>query len=46
MIKGFIDGLKKSFSGVRYSRKLRKCMICGNPCFSEWICLDCEVDYY
>jgi len=46
MLKGFINGLKKSFSGKRYTRKLNKCMICGNPCFSQWICLDCEVDLY
>ena len=46
LFSGFINGLKKSFSGKRYSRKLSKCMICGEPCFSDWICLNCEVDLY
>jgi len=46
LFSGFIQGLRKSFSGKRYSRKLSKCMICGEPCFSDWICLNCEVDLY
>jgi hypothetical protein len=43
MFKGFIDGLKKSFSGKDYTRKLNKCEKCGKPAFFS-TCLKCEVD--
>ena len=43
MIKGFINGLRKSFSGKRYTRKLNTCNRCGKPSFFN-SCLKCEVD--
>lgn len=39
----FIDGLRKSFSGKRYTRKLNECKKCGKDSFFS-ICLKCEVD--
>ena len=43
MIANFIKGLRKSFSGVRYSRNLNTCRMCGRPAFFN-TCLKCEVD--
>jgi len=46
MIKGFIDGLKKSFSGKTYTRKLKPCMVCGEPSFTDWLCSRCYLDKF
>jgi len=39
----FIEGLKKSFSGKTFTRKLNKCDKCGKPSYFS-TCLKCEVD--
>lgn len=45
IFSGFIDGLKKSFSGKTYTRKLYTCIICREDSFfGTTICLKCEVD--
>ena len=43
MIRGFIEGLKKSFSGKNYLREINTCRRCDKPCFFD-SCLKCEVD--
>jgi|TARA_R110002096_G_scaffold233280_6_gene423351 hypothetical protein len=43
MFKGFIDGLKKSFSGKDHLRNINKCSNCGDPSYSD-LCLKCEVE--
>jgi hypothetical protein len=43
MFKGFIDGLKKSFSGKTFTRELNTCSKCSKPSFFS-TCLKCEVD--
>ena len=43
MFEGFIDGLKKSFSGKDHLRKINKCVKCGDPSYSD-LCLKCEVE--
>lgn len=43
LITGFIEGLRKSFSGKRYTRNLNHCKLCGLPCFFA-TCLKCEMD--
>jgi len=43
LITNFINGLKKSFSGNQYTRKLNKCAICGKDSFFN-TCLSCEMD--
>jgi hypothetical protein len=42
-IKGFINGLKKSFSGKDYLREINQCDKCGKPSFFG-SCLKCETD--
>ena len=43
MIRNFINGLKKSFSGKDYLRESKQCPKCGKPsCFDS--CLKCEGD--
>ena len=43
LLEGFINGLKKSFSGEDYLREINTCRRCGKPCFFD-SCLTCEVD--
>lgn len=43
LFSGFIEGLKKSFSGKTYTRKLNICKECGKDSFFG-TCLKCEVD--
>ena len=43
MFKGFIDGLKKSFSGKDHLRNINKCSNSGDPSYSD-LCLKCEVE--
>jgi len=43
MIRGFINGLKKSFSGKDYLRNINQCDKCGKPSFFK-SCLKCETD--
>jgi len=43
MLRNFINGLKKSFDGNDYLRKLNKCINCGKSSFFN-SCLKCEVD--
>ena len=43
IITNFINGLKKSFSGKQYLRKLNRCDMCGKDSFM-YRCLACEVD--
>ena len=43
IIRNFINGLKKSFSGKDYLREINQCAKCGRPSFFD-SCLKCEVD--
>jgi len=43
LFDGFINGLKKSFSGKDYLREINTCRRCGKPCFFD-SCLKCETD--
>ena len=43
IISNFIIGLKKSFDGKDYLRKLNVCDTCGKSSFM-YRCLKCEVD--
>jgi hypothetical protein len=43
MIKEFINGLRKSFSGKDYLREINQCDKCGKPSFFS-SCLKCETD--
>ena len=43
IITGFINGLKKSFSGKDYLRNINQCDKCGKPSFFK-SCLKCETD--
>ena len=43
MIKEFINGLRKSFSGKDYLRDINQCDKCGRPSFFA-TCLKCETD--
>jgi hypothetical protein len=43
MIRGLINGLKKSFSGKDYLRNINQCDKCGKPSFFK-SCLKCETD--
>tara|TARA_R110002051_G_scaffold2342_2_gene12320 strand:- start:14 stop:187 length:174 start_codon:yes stop_codon:yes gene_type:complete len=43
MFKGFIDGLKKSFSGKDHLRNINKCKVCNKPAFTN-ICLYCKTE--
>ena len=43
LFSGFINGLKKSFSGKDHLRNINTCEKCGKPSFSDK-CLRCEVD--
>jgi len=43
MFRNFIKGLKKSFDGKDYLRKLNTCDTCGKQSFM-YRCLKCEVD--
>ncbi len=43
IISNFIKGLKKSFDGKDYLRKLNTCDTCGKSSFM-YRCLKCEVD--
>ena len=43
MIKEFINGLRKSFSGKDYLRDINQCDKCGKPSFFG-TCLKCETD--
>ncbi len=42
-LSGFIQGLKKSFSGRDYLRNVDLCNTCGKPSFFS-SCLKCEMD--
>lgn len=41
LFSGFIDGLKKSFSGERYGREIGTCLTCGNKAYFIDKCLYC-----
>lgn len=43
ILKGFVTGLKKSFSGKDYLREISQCDTCGKPSFFA-NCLKCETD--
>ena len=43
VIKEFINGLRKSFSGKDYLRDINQCDKCGRPSFFG-TCLKCETD--
>lgn len=43
ILDGLINGLKKSFNGKSYLRKLNKCDKCGKDSYM-YRCLKCEVD--
>ncbi len=43
LFDGFINGLRKSFSGEDYLRDVNRCKTCGKPSFFS-NCLKCEVD--
>ncbi len=43
VLKEFINGLRKSFSGKDYLREINQCDKCGKPSFSKW-CMICEVE--
>lgn len=43
VIKEFINGLRKSFSGKDYLRDINQCDKCGKPSFFG-TCLKCETD--
>ena len=43
LFEGFINGLKKSFSGKDYLREINKCNKCAKPSFFP-TCLKCEMD--
>jgi hypothetical protein len=43
LFEGFINGLKKSFSGKDYLREINKCNKCTKPSFFS-TCLKCEMD--
>ena len=43
LLDGFINGLKKSFSGRDYLRNINQCDSCGKPSFFS-NCLKCETD--
>ena len=43
LIRNFINGLKKSFSGKDFLREINQCDKCGNPSFFD-SCLKCETD--
>ena len=43
VLKEFINGLRKSFSGNDYLRDIHQCEKCGQPSFSKW-CMVCEVE--
>jgi|TARA_R110002096_G_scaffold297781_1_gene492200 hypothetical protein len=43
LLDGFINGLKKSFSGRDYLRNINQCGSCGRPSFFS-NCLKCETD--
>ena len=43
MIKDFINGLRKSFSGKDYLRDINQCTKCGKPSFFAK-CLLCETE--
>ena len=43
VIKEFINGLRKSFSGKDYLREINQCDKCGKPSFFA-SCLKCETD--
>ena len=43
LLRNFINGLKKSFDGKDYLRKLNTCDTCGKSSFM-YRCLKCEVD--
>ena len=43
LIRNFVNGLKKSFSGKDYLREINQCDQCGSPSFFN-SCLKCETD--
>jgi len=43
MFDKFIKGIKKSFDGKTYIRKLYKCNLCGKDSYMH-TCLQCEID--
>jgi len=43
LLSGFLNGLKKSFSGRDFLRDINQCEKCGKPSFFS-SCLKCEVD--
>ena len=43
ILSGFINGLKKSFSGESFVRKINVCDMCKKPSFM-YRCLKCETD--
>jgi hypothetical protein len=43
LLEGFINGLKKSFSGKDYLRDINQCDKCGKPSFFDK-CLLCETE--
>ena len=43
LLSGFLNGLRKSFSGKDFLRDVYKCEICGKPSFFG-SCLKCETD--
>ena len=42
ILSGFINGLKKSFSGKTYTRELHRCPICNGLSFINGKCLFCQ----
>ena len=42
-LSGFIEGLRKSFSGKDCLRDVNQCNSCGRPSFFD-SCLKCETD--
>ena len=43
LLSGFLNGLRKSFSGKDFLRDIYKCNVCGEPSFFG-SCLKCETD--
>jgi hypothetical protein len=43
LLSGFLNGLRKSFSGKDFLRDVYKCKVCNEPSFFG-SCLKCETD--